>query len=52
METDDMQPGFKDRIIVMSMSNDIDGDEGGNQELFKRILQVLLHTPQGFPKLR
>ena len=53
MEKDNLQPeSFKDRIILMSMYNDIDW--GRNEKAMKniayRIPEVFPNTPKGFPK--
>ena len=53
MEKDNLQPeSFKDRIILMSMYNDIDW--GRNEKAMKNIAyrnpKVFPNTPKGFPK--
>ena len=39
---------FEDRIIFISMSNDIHWTKDGNQERVFRILPMLLRTPEDF----
>ena len=51
-EENNIQPErFKDRIIFMPMHNDIDWGEKAMKTFFVYMIpQVLLHTPQSFPK--